>query len=131
MRRAVVTAALSGVALFGCRTTHQEGRLYSMEDGRVSSVIIRDARSTNGTVTCSLPTGEPCHGDFTAVTDDTASIGDSPAIAIGMSAERAVVLLVCGAGRALKCTLARRPGDGFSYGGCKDQQQGVEYAMMF
>jgi hypothetical protein len=41
-----------------------------------------------------------------------------------------LALVDCGAGHVLKCTLASRKWDQFSYGECQDQQ-GTPYSLIF
>lgn len=119
---------VSATAL-GCAGS-QHGRLYSVKDGRTGALVVEDAQSQSGAVRAALPTGESCTGEFSAVVADDPSLAGIDAPPIGRGAERGVVLLACGKDRVLRCLLGRRPGAGFSYGGCKDQQ-GVEYALVF
>lgn len=122
----VATIAVFCVA--GC-ATRQSGRLYSMSDGRVTAIVVDDAKSPSGVVSASLPSGEACNGDFTTVGEGARNATDVAPL-IGRNSETGVVLLQCGPHGVLKCVVARRPGEGFSYGSCKDQT-GVEYAMIF
>lgn len=120
------TALLIPLLGLAC-STQQEGRLYSLKDGRATPIVIQ-THSANGTLQGSLPSGEACTGDVASVTDDAPGVEETPSV--GRNAERGVVVLACGNGDVLRCVLARRLGEGFSYGDCKDQH-GVEYAMMF
>jgi len=130
MNKLVVGVVLLGAAaVTGC-ASQQQGRLYSMKDGRTSGVVLQNASGENGAISGSLPDGESCTGNFTTVAPDDASKLTDTSVIIGEAADTGVAMLSCGSNTVLKCTLARRPGEGFRYGACKDQQ-GTEYNMMF
>ncbi len=121
-----VTATLALVG-GGC-ANKQSARIYSLSSGKVASLDVDSATDNHGVLRGTLPSGEACTGDFSAGASDDARLSATfpyPAA----NAEAGVVVLNCGA-QVLQCVLARRPGQGFSFGSCKDQH-GAEYAMMF
>jgi len=131
MKKSLTHAAVLalGAVQLGC-PIHQQGRMYSMKDGRTSGVTVENAGSGRGTITGYLPSGEPCQGEFTTVGMDEARQFTDGVLVVGENAETSVVMLRCGVGISVQCTLARRPGAGFSYGACKDRQ-GTRYNVMF
>ncbi len=126
---AAVVALAGTVALLGGGCANkQSARIYSLSSGKAATFDVDSATDNHGALRGTLPSGEQCTGDFSAsASDETRLSATFPYPAA--SAEAGVVVLNCGA-QVLQCVLARRPGQGFSFGSCKDQH-GAEYAMMF
>jgi len=121
---AVIAASVSGCAL------HQSGQLYEIKTGRASIVSVDAPYASAGKVRGQLPGGAQCDGTFSLVSPDNARQMTDFAVPFSDNADATVAVMQCATGVVLRCTMARRPGSGFSYGECKDQQ-GAEYAMMF
>lgn len=126
---AAVVALAGTLALVGGGCANkQSARIYSLSSGKAASFDVDSATDNHGALRGTLPSGEKCTGDFSASPEGDARMSATfpyPAA----NAEAGVVVLNCGA-EVLQCVLARRPGQGFSFGSCKDQH-GTEYAMMF
>ena len=122
-------AALLPVLAFGCMGT-QQGRIYSMADGRTATVVAEHPSSSSGSLRASLPTGEACHGEFSQVDVNEASRLGACEVPLSTNSEASLAVLFCGKDHVLNCTLARRLDDGFSYGACKDRQ-GNEFSLLF
>jgi len=121
-------AALGAASISGC--LHQTGQLYEIKTGKMSSVSVDSPYASAGKVRGQLPGGKQCDGVFSLVSSENARRMTNFEIPFSDNADATVAVLQCSSGVVLHCTMARRPGSGFSYGECKDQQ-GVEYAMMF
>lgn len=120
----LVAAGTSGCAL------HQTGQLYEIKTGRTANVSVESPNSSAGKVRGQLPGGTQCDGIFSLVSPENARQMTDFEIPFSDNADATVAVMQCSTGVVLRCTMARRPGSGFSYGECRDQQ-GVEYAMMF
>lgn len=121
-------AALVAVCASGCMLK-QDGDLYTMKTGQKTPIIIEDPVASAGGIHGSLPGGTACDGTFGLVSPQDAQQISKSDVPFSENAGASVAVLNCGS-NVLRCTLARRPGSGFSYGACRDQQ-GEEYAMMF
>jgi len=117
--------------MVGCVGT-QRGQIYSMKDGRSSVVIAEHPSSSGGTLHASLPTGESCQGSFSEVDVPEVQRLGAGAGTVPLSANSAasIAVLNCGNSHVLRCTLARRYSEGFSYGACKDEG-GNEFSLLF
>jgi hypothetical protein len=126
---AAIVALAGTVALLGGGCANkQSARIYSLTSGKAAAFDVDSATDNHGVLRGTLPSGEACTGDFSAsAADETRLTATFPYPAA--NAEAGVVVLNCGT-QVLQCVLARRPGQGFSFGSCKDQH-GAEYAMMF
>lgn len=132
-RTAFSSVALLSVAVALCSAAcagTQQARLYDMRNGQSSGLTVNRAYLDSGTVSGSLPEGESCNGRFSEVPVDLARKLGTADLLYSENAESSVALLTCSSGKQLRCSMVRRPGEGFSYGACKDQQ-GTEYDMMF
>ena len=128
-RATTVVARLLPFAVMGCMKT-QEGRIYSMSDGRNAALVAEHPLSSGGELRTALPTGESCSGRFSEVDVDEAvrlGVGDVP---LSANSEAGLAVLFCGSGRVLHCTLARRENERFSYGACTDPH-GNEFSLIF
>jgi hypothetical protein len=121
--------ALGAFTTFGC-ALHQSGQLFEMKTGRASSVSVDSPYASAGKLHGQLPNGVSCDGVFSLVSPENARQITDQAVPFSDNADASIAVMQCGSGQILRCTMARRPGSGFSYGDCKDQT-GVEYAMLF
>jgi hypothetical protein len=126
-RMGALVAGVLGVA--GC-AFHQTGQLYEIKTGRTTNVSVDSPYASAGKVHGQLPGGVACDGIFSLVSPENARQMTDYQVPFSDNADASVAVMQCGSGQVLRCTMARRPGSGFSYGACKDQK-GVEYAMMF
>jgi len=117
------------VTTAGC-ALHQSGQLYEVKTGRASAVSVETPYASAGKVSGQLSGGTRCDGSFSLVSPENARQMTEFAIPFSDNADATVAIMQCATGVVLRCTMARRPGSGFSYGECRDQR-GVEYAMMF
>ena len=117
------------VSTAGC-ALHQSGQLYEINTGRTASVSVDSPYASAGKVHGQLPGGAQCEGIFSLVSPENARQMTDYQLPFSDNADASVAVMQCASGQVLRCTMARRPGSGFSYGACKDQK-GVEYAMMF
>ena len=131
MKNSMVTtlAALAAASISGC-ALHQTGQLYEIKTGRTANVSVDSPYASAGKVHGQLPGGVQCDGGFSLVSPENARQMTKFEVPFSDNADATVAVMQCSSGVILRCTMARRPGSGFSYGECKDQQ-GVEYAMMF
>jgi hypothetical protein len=115
----------------GCVGT-QRGQIYSMKDGRSSVVVAEHPSSSGGTLRASLPSGESCHGSFSEVdVPDAQRLGaGGGTVPLSANSAASIAVMNCGPNRVLRCTLARRYSEGFSYGACKDEG-GNEFSLLF
>ena len=120
---------LSVASISGC-ALHQTGQLYEVKTGRATRVSVDSPYASAGKVRGELPGGTQCDGAFSLVSADNARQLTDFNVPFSDNADATVAVMQCSTGVVLRCTMARRPGSGFSYGACKDQK-GVEYAMMF
>jgi hypothetical protein len=125
----VTLIGLSIASISGC-ALHQTGQLYEMKTGRAARVSVDTPYASSGKLRGQLPGGTQCDGAFSLVSADNARQLTDFDVPFSDNADATVAVMQCSTGAVLRCTMARRPGSGFSYGACKDQK-GVEYAMMF
>ena len=123
----VLMAGALGAA--GC-ALHQSGQLYEINTGRTATVSVDSPYESAGKLHGQLPGGAACDGVFSLVSAENARQMTDYELPFSDNADASVAVMQCASGQVLRCTMARRPGSGFSYGACKDQK-GVEYAMMF
>lgn len=131
MKKMVVMALaiVGGAVASGC-ALHQTGQLYEVKTGRTANVAVDSPYASAGKVRGQLPGGSTCEGTFSLVSSENARQMTNFSVPFSDNADATVAVMNCTSGILLRCTMARRPGSGFSYGECKDQS-GVEYAMMF
>jgi hypothetical protein len=129
LARLVAVIVVLFPSVVGCART-QQGRVYSMADGRTSLVVVERPFGGNGSLRTALPDGEICSGDFSEVAFSDVAGMAACNVPLTDNAEAGIAVLTCRTGNVLRCTLARRYDDGFSYGACKDQR-GAEYNLMF
>lgn len=127
--RAVLWSLAAATCALGCMTT-QVGRIYNMRDGRSAPLVANDPQAYGGELHASLPTGESCRGQFSEVDVDEASRLNLAEVPLSENAEASLAVLFCGRDHVLRCTLARRENEGFSYGACRDRL-GNEFSLMF
>jgi hypothetical protein len=125
----IVLAASVAASISGC-ALHQSGQLYEVKTGRASVVSVDTPYASAGKLSGKLPGGTACDGSFSLVSTENARQLSDFDVPFSDNADATVAVLQCQSGVILRCTMARRPGSGFSYGECKDQR-GLEYAMMF
>jgi len=112
----------------GCAASQQQARLYSMKDGRTSALTVQNVNASRALWRARCPTGS-CTGISPRSTRATRGLDARLSVhQRERGHQRGDAQLRLGA--ILKCTLARRSGEGFRYGACKDQQ-GAEYNMIF
>jgi hypothetical protein len=115
--------------LGGCMGT-QAGHLYNMKTGQSSTIQMASSLSSNGNVKGTLPDGSACDGQFSSISRENAQRVSTVSPTLTENSMASVAVMNCGAGRTLKCTLARREWEQFSYGECQDQQ-GTPYSLIF
>jgi hypothetical protein len=120
---------VSSFAMTGC-LLHQTGRLYEMNDGRASALVVEHPVASEGSIHGTLPSGAECDGSFSSLSVAEAKEITGETVPFSDNAGAGVAILKCTPDVVLRCGLARRPGSGFSYGACKDQRGG-EYSLMF
>lgn len=125
----LTASALSIAAFSGC-ALHQSGQLYEIKTGHATNVVVDSPYASAGKVSGQLPGGAQCEGVFSLVSPENARQMTNLEVPFSDNADATVAVMHCSTGAVLECSMARRPGSGFSYGACKDQQ-GVQYAMMF
>jgi len=108
----------------------QTARLYDMKTGQVSTLSVDGWVDSGGKMRGTLPSGAACQGSFSALSAKDAQAITKTEVLFTENADSSVGVMQCGADVVLRCTMARRPGSGFSYGLCTDQR-GAEYSMMF
>jgi hypothetical protein len=101
-----------------------------MKDGSAATLVIASPGASAGSVTGRLASGASCHGSFSASDARSAKQLASPEMIFTENARASVAELSCDSGAVLRCTLAGRTGESFSYGECRDQA-GAEYALVF
>lgn len=127
--RSTLYLGLSLAITSGC-ALQQEGKIYSMTDGRTASVTIEGILSSSGTLYGSLPTGQRCLGRFERLRKGA---GDAARMASGVRGDADTsdaATLDCGGGETLACGLVRRPNEEFTHGSCVDQR-GQRYGLLF
>lgn len=128
MRHVILWSSLV-FPLAGCAGA-QNGHLYNMKTGQASTLQMGSPRYANGNVKGTLPDGSSCEGQFNTLSVENAKSVSSVSPMLTENSVASVALMNCGAGRVLKCTLARREWEQFSYGECQDQQ-GTPYSLIF
>ena len=121
---------VTGSLLLGGCAGSQQAQLYSMKDGSASALVVDSPGASAGAVTGKLANGANCHGSFSTLDPANAQKLASSPVVFTTNAEASVAVLSCDSGTVLRCTLARRTGETFSYGECHDQG-GAEYSMVF
>jgi hypothetical protein len=129
MRTNIAISVLGIAALSGC-ALHQSGQLYEVKTGHATNVSVDSPYASAGKVHGQLPDGGQCDGIFSLVSAENARQMANFEVLFSDNADATVAVMHCNNGAVLQCSMARRPGSGFSYGACKDQR-GVQYAMMF
>ncbi len=130
MKLSILSALIIGSAAASGCALHQTGQLYEMKTGRVTSVSVDKPYASSGKLHGQLPGGVSCEGAFSLVSSENARQMTNYEVPFSDNSDASVAIMQCVSGEILRCTMARRPGSGFSYGACKDQK-GVEYAMLF
>lgn len=125
----VYSILLGSLLLSGCLGS-QQVQMYSMKDGSASALVVDNPGASAGSVTGKLANGASCHGSFSTLEPGNAKKLAGPEMMFTESASASVAVLSCDSGMVLRCTLARRTGESFSYGECRDQG-GAEYSMVF
>ena len=108
----------------------QTGHLYNMQTGQASTIQMESPGYSNGHVRGVLPDGSACEGPFSQASVDNAQLASTVSPALTENSLASVAVMNCGSGHVLRCTLARRESQEFSYGECQDQQ-GTEYSLIF
>jgi hypothetical protein len=119
-----------GCLLLGGCVGSQQAKLYNMKDGSASALVLDSPASSAGSVTGKLASGASCRGSFSELDPENAKKLAGPEMVFTENASASVAVLSCDSGTVLRCTLARRTGETFSYGECRDQG-GAEYSMVF
>ena len=101
-----------------------------MQTGQASTIQMRSPGYSNGYVRGALPDGSACEGPFSWATVDNAQLDSTVSPTLTENSVATVAVMNCGSGHILRCTLARRESQEFSYGECQDQQ-GTEYSLIF
>ncbi len=122
-------SVLGSLLLGGCMSA-QQARLYSMKDGSTAALVVDNPGGSAGSVSGKLATGAACHGSFSTLEPENARKLSTAEVMFSDNAVASVAVLSCDSGTVLRCTLARRGGESFSYGECRDQG-GAEYSMVF
>ncbi len=117
------------LATSACMGT-QAGQLYNMKTGQVSTLELNSPPNSSGTVKGKLPDGSTCEGRFSNVSSGDVQKVASGAPMLTENSIASVAVVECGPEHVLKCTLASRQWDQFSYGECRDQQ-GTPYSLIF
>lgn len=120
---------LGGILLSGC-VGSQQAQMFSMKDGSAATLVLDHPGASAGSVSGKLASGASCRGSFSTLDPANAQKLASREIVFTESASASVAVLSCDSGTVLRCTLARRTGEAFSYGECRDQG-GTEYSMVF
>jgi hypothetical protein len=120
---------LGGLFLSGC-VGSQQAHLYSMKDGSTATLVVDSPGASAGSISGKLASGASCHGSFSTLDPANAKKLASPEMVFTENASASVAVLSCDSGTVLRCSLARRTGESFSYGECRDQG-GTQYSMVF
>ena len=126
----VLYLAVIGCPLLGGCMGSQQTKLYNMKDGSASALVVDSPASSTGALSGKLASGAACHGSFSEVDAANAQKLAGPELLFTDNASASIAELRCDSGTVLRCTMARRAGDAFSYGACRDQGGG-EYSMVF
>jgi len=130
MNPKVLYLALIGSVLLGGCACAQQAKLYNMKDGSASALVVDNPGASAGAVSGKLASGAACHGSFSTLDSANAQKLSSAEVIFTEGAVASVAVLSCDSGTVLRCTMARRGGESFSYGECHDQG-GAEYSMVF
>ena len=125
----IYLALVTSVLAASCAGS-QQAKLYSMKDGSASALVVDSPGASAGSVSGKLASGATCHGSFSTLDPANAQRLSSAEVLFTENAVASVAVLSCDSGTVLRCTMARRGGEAFSYGECKDQG-GAEYSMVF
>jgi len=128
IRNALLWTGLS-LSLAGCMGT-RSGQLYNMNTGQTSTLKMESPQYSNGIVQGTLPDGSACEGQFSQVSTENARRVSTVSPMLTENALASVAVMNCGPGRVLRCTMARREWQQFSYGACQDQA-GKEFSLIF
>ena len=130
MNPKLVYLTLIGSLLLGGCFGSQQAQMYNMKDGSTSTLVVDSPGASAGSISGKLASGGSCHGSFSTLDPANAEKLASPEMMFTDNATASVAMLSCESGKVLRCTLARRTGESFSYGECRDQG-GTEYSMVF
>ena len=130
MNQKLVYLTIIGSLLLGGCVGSQRAQMYSMKDGSASTLVVDSPGASAGSVSGKLASGATCHGSFSTLDPANAKKLAGPDMIFTENASASVAVLSCDSGMVLRCTLARRTGESFSYGECRDQG-GAEYSMVF
>jgi hypothetical protein len=120
---------IGGLLLSGC-VGSQQAQMYSMKDGSTATLVVDSPGASAGSISGKLASGASCHGSFSSLDPANAKKLASPEMMFTENASASVAVLSCDSGTVLRCSLARRTGESFSYGECRDQG-GTQYSMVF
>jgi hypothetical protein len=130
MTRKYLYLSIVGCALLGGCMSPQQAKMYSMKDGSTAALVVDNPSGSAGSVSGKLASGAACHGSFSTLDPESAQKLSSAEVVFTENAVASVAVLSCDSGTVLRCTMARRSGEGFAYGQCHDQG-GAEYSMVF
>lgn len=122
--------SLIGSLLLGGCMASQQAKLYNMKDGSSATLLVDNPGASAGSVSGKLASGAACRGSFSELDPVNARKLSSSEVVFTDNALASVAVLSCDSGTVLRCTLARRTGESFSYGECRDQA-GAQYDMVF
>lgn len=121
--------ALGSALLSGC-VGSQQAQMYNMKDGSTATLVVDSPGASAGSVRGKLASGASCRGSFSTLDPANAKKLAGPEMVFTENASASVAVLSCDSGAVLRCTLAKRTGESFSYGECRDQG-GTQYSMVF
>jgi len=130
MNSKLVYISLVGSLILGGCMASQQATMYNMKDGSTATIVVDTPNLSAGSVTGKLASGAACHGSFSTMAPEAAQKLSSAQVLFTENAVASVAMMSCDSGAVLRCTMARRTGEAFAYGECKDQG-GVEYDMVF
>ena len=122
-------SVIGGLLLSGC-VGSQQAQMYSMKDGSTATLVLDSPSASAGSASGRLASGANCRGSFSTLDPANAKKLAGPEMIFTENASASVAVLSCDSGTVLRCTLARRTGETFSYGECRDQG-GTQYSMVF
>jgi hypothetical protein len=130
MNPKVLSLVLIGSVWLGGCACSQQAKLYNMQNGSASALVVDSPGASAGAVSGKLASGAACHGSFSTLDAANAQKLSSADVLFTDGAVASVAVLSCDSGTVLRCTMARRGGESFSYGECRDQG-GAEYSVVF
>jgi len=130
MKSKLASLTVLGSLLLGGCMGSQQVQMYSMKDGSTAALVVENPGASAGSMTGKLANGASCRGSFSTIDPGNARKLAGPEMMFTENASASVAVLSCDSGTVLRCTLARRTGESFSYGECRDQG-GAEYSMVF